>query len=192
MIDKLKSILFSIVVLLVLGLIGYWAIVTLPSGSDFKLSQKVSELQKQNDALTKQVSDLTDQLSTQQSQQVASTTTPTQNTTTNTNTTTTTPKTSTDTSTKPVTYKNQDLIDALQRIVNANIVMDLKSSGTRVGTVQKFLNLYNKTSLAIDNDYGASTQKAVMAFQKDQGLTSDGRAGPGTFNKMISWLKNQG
>ena len=50
------------VILFVLGLIGYWAIVTLPSGSDFKLIQKVTELQKANDDLTNQISDLNDKL----------------------------------------------------------------------------------------------------------------------------------
>jgi peptidoglycan hydrolase-like protein with peptidoglycan-binding domain len=70
--------------------------------------------------------------------------------------------------------------------------MKLSSSGTRVGTVQNFLNLYNKTSNKIDNDYGASTVKSVAAFQKAQGLTADGQAGSSTFSKMISWLKKQG
>ncbi|MBU0999326.1 peptidoglycan-binding protein [Patescibacteria group bacterium] len=70
--------------------------------------------------------------------------------------------------------------------------MKLKSRGTRVGTVQNFLNIYNNTSDKVDNDYGTSTQKAVTAFQKDQGLNADGEAGSGTFNKMISWLKKQG
>ncbi|MDE2031162.1 MAG: peptidoglycan-binding protein [Patescibacteria group bacterium] len=70
--------------------------------------------------------------------------------------------------------------------------MKLKSTGSRVGTVQNFLNIYNNTSSKVDNDYGASTQKAVMAFQKDQGLSADGQAGSSTFAKMISWLKKQG
>ena len=70
--------------------------------------------------------------------------------------------------------------------------MKLKSTGTRVGTVQNFLNLYNKTSNKIDNDYGASTVASVALFQKAQGLTSDGQAGASTFNKMISWLEKQG
>ncbi|PIR68691.1 hypothetical protein COU48_02755 [Candidatus Nomurabacteria bacterium CG10_big_fil_rev_8_21_14_0_10_03_31_7] len=70
--------------------------------------------------------------------------------------------------------------------------MKLKSIGTRVGTVQNFLNVYNKTSNKIDNSYGASTQKAVASFQKTQGMTADGEAGPSTFSKMIDWLKKQG
>ncbi|PIZ53219.1 hypothetical protein COY25_03820 [Candidatus Uhrbacteria bacterium CG_4_10_14_0_2_um_filter_41_7] len=69
--------------------------------------------------------------------------------------------------------------------------MKAKSSGTIVGVVQEFLNIYNKTSNRIDNDYGPGTQKAVTAFQKAQGITADGEAGPGTFRKMIDWLKKQ-
>ncbi|MEJ0002231.1 MAG: peptidoglycan-binding domain-containing protein [bacterium] len=56
--------------------------------------------------------------------------------------------------------------------------MKAKEADASVGNVQKFLNLYFKTSNKIDNDYGASTQKAVASFQKDQGLKADGFAGP--------------
>ena len=69
--------------------------------------------------------------------------------------------------------------------------MKLKSKGTRVGTVQEFLNIYNNTSKKVDNDYGAGTKTDVVNFQKKEGLTADGEAGPTTFVKMIDWLKKQ-
>jgi murein L,D-transpeptidase YcbB/YkuD len=184
--DKLKFIVFSIIVLAVVGVIGYWAVVTIQSGGEFAKSQEISQLQKENADLTKQVADLTDKLnaSTPMPEPITKFTIPSVQ-----NTTSTQPVTP---STQPTTYKNQSLINDLQALVTANVFMKLKSSGTRVGTVQKFLNLYNKTKNKIDNDYGASTVKAVAAFQKIQGLTADGQAGVSTFNKMISWLEKQG
>ena len=65
------------------------------------------------------------------------------------------------------------------------------SRGTRVGTVQEFLNIYNGTDSKIDNDFGATTENQIKAFQKSEGLTADGQAGPGTYKKMIEWLKKQ-
>jgi murein L,D-transpeptidase YcbB/YkuD len=189
MMDKLKFALFSIVILGLLGLLGYWAIFTIQPGSDFATNQKIEQLKKENEDLTKQVADLTDKLNVAQSQPVNPTSVVTQDTTpANTSTTVV----STPAPTKTTTYKNQSLINELQKLVTDNIFMKLKSSGVRVGTVQKFLNVYNGTSNKIDNDYGASTQSAVATFQKDQGLSADGQTGPSTYNKMISWLKKQG
>ncbi|HYD90300.1 MAG TPA: peptidoglycan-binding domain-containing protein, partial [Flavobacterium sp.] len=83
------------------------------------------------------------------------------------------------------------LINELQKLIDDNIFMKEKSSGTRVGTVQTFLNLYNNTSKRVDNDYGAGTKADVIKFQKAVGLTADGEAGPNTYRKMIEWLKKQ-
>ena len=185
--EKLKFTLFSIVVLTLLGVLGYWAVMTIKSGSEFAATLKIGELQQQNEDLTKQVADLTQQLNDSQTQLANATPAPTQSA-----NPPTAPSTPTTTSTKPTTYKNQTLITQLQQLIADNISMKLKSSGTRVGTVQNFLNLYNNTSNKIDNDYGASTVKAVALFQKAQGLTADGQAGAGTFGKMVSWLEKQG
>jgi murein L,D-transpeptidase YcbB/YkuD len=184
--DTLKFILFSIVVLSLLGLLGYWAVSTLQSGDNFATNQKVQQLQKENNDLTKQVATLTDQINTLQSQIAPTNPAPVVQ-----NPTPTTPTTSTP-PTKTTTYKNQSLINDLQNLVTNNVSMKLKSTGTRVGTVQKFLNVYNNTSNKIDNDYGASTQTAVAAFQKAEGLSADGQAGPSTFSQMIAWLEKQG
>ena len=78
----------------------------------------------------------------------------------------------------------------LQKLVDGKVYLKNKSQGSAVGTLQKFLNIYNNTLTKVDNDYGASTATDVKAFQKAQGLTQDGEVGPGTFSKMISWLKN--
>ena len=98
--------------------------------------------------------------------------------------------TRTTTTTTTTVSKYQTLINDLQKLVNGNVYLKNKSQGPAVGTVQKFLNIYNKTSTKIDNDYGASTITAVKNFQKAQKLTVDGEVGSGTFKKMISWLKS--
>jgi peptidoglycan hydrolase-like protein with peptidoglycan-binding domain len=188
MMDTLKFILFSIVVLVLVGILGYWAVATIKSGPEFASNQKIKELQNENEDLTKQVAELTDKLNTLQTQTV----TPTPTTSSPSTSGATTAAATTTAPAKTTTYKNQSLINELQKLVAANITMKLNSSGTRVGTVQNFLNIYNNTINKIDNDYGASMVKAVAAFQKAQGLTANGQAGSSTFNKMISWLKKQG
>lgn len=93
--------------------------------------------------------------------------------------------------TTPTNGQHSDLIAELQKLITDNVLMKEGSRGTRVGTVQKFLNVYNKTSGGLDNDYGAGTKTKVAAFQKAQGLTADGQAGPATYQKMIDWLNKQ-
>ncbi|KKS11760.1 MAG: Peptidoglycan binding domain-containing protein [Parcubacteria group bacterium GW2011_GWB1_41_5] len=160
--EKLKFALFAIVVLGLLGLLGYWAITTLQSGTESKMSEQKTK----ND------------LSALQAKLPASA--PIE---------TSAPK-------KPelVTYKYQSLIGELQKLIDNRVVLKLKSRGANVGTVQRFLNIYNNTSarpVRVDNDYGAGTVKLVTTFQKAEGLTANGEAGPETFNKMIDWLKKQ-
>ena len=87
--------------------------------------------------------------------------------------------------------KHDALIKELQKLADGNIFLKNKSQGIAVGSVQKFLNIYNNTSNKVDNDYGVGTVNGVKNFQKAQGLTVDGETGPGTFRKMISWLKTQ-
>jgi murein L,D-transpeptidase YcbB/YkuD len=177
--DKLKFALFSIVTLSLLGLLGYWAVNTIQSGSESALSQKVKTLQKENEDLKTQIDKLNSQISDLQSElppPVASNPNPNP-------TPTPTPT--------PTVSKYQDLINSLQKLVNGNVFLKLKSVGGYVGTVQQFLNIYNDTTNKIDNDYGAGTKTAVAAFQTDMGLTADGQAGTGTFKAMIDWLKKQ-
>lgn len=191
--ENLKFTLFSIVIIISLGLGGYWAFSTIESGSTHVDAQKQKELEQKNIDLEKQVADLNRQVGllqaaqdaqAQQNQdaldsQIKGATTPT----TPTKTTTTNPLTTT-------VSKNQSLINDLQKLVDGNIFLKNKSQGPAVGTLQNFLNIYNNTSNKIDNDYGVSTTTALKNFQKAQGLTIDGEAGPSTFKKMISWLSS--
>lgn len=84
---------------------------------------------------------------------------------------------------------NIELIEKLQDLINDDINMKQGSRGTRVGTVQKFLNIYFDTEKTIDNDYGPGTLADVKKFQTEEGLGADGLAGPNTYKKMIEVLK---
>ena len=187
--ENFKFFIFSVIVLALLGFGGYWAFSTIESGSSHVDIQKQKELEAKNEELVKQVAELQRQVDlfetekddlAQKEEAVAvidtqepPATTPTKN-----------PTTTTTVS------KNQTLINELQKLVDGNIFLKLKSQGVAVGTVQNFLNLYNKTSNKIDNDYGASTVTLVKNYQKAAGLTADGQTGPTTYKKMIIWLKN--
>lgn len=173
--EKLKSLVFLVIVVGIIGFVGYWSVTTIQSGSEHVINQKTKQLEEENEDLKKEIENLTYELSVLQSKvdefeldaEEAKT------------------------ATTPVVYKYQELVDKLQKLVNDGIFMKLKSHGTRVGTLQKFLNIYNNTSNKVDNDYGPATRRAIIAFQKAQKITADGEAGPNTFKKMISWLKTQ-
>lgn len=84
--------------------------------------------------------------------------------------------------------ENAQLIKDIQKLITDKILMKKGSRGTRVGTVQKFLNEYG-IKVDVDNDYGDTTVNAVKKFQQEQGLLADGQAGEGTYKKMIEWLE---
>lgn len=179
--EKLKFALFSIVTLALVGIFGYWAVVTIQSGSEYVSDQQIKELSQENEALKKEVQKQKNELSAlviklaepalvvpQEPEQKSED-----------------PKTP-----KPTTVTNhQDLISELQKLVDAKVFLKEKSTGPRVGTIQKFLNVYFNTNIKVDNGYGGSTAKRVEDFQRAVGLSPDGEAGPGTISKMIEWLK---
>jgi murein L,D-transpeptidase YcbB/YkuD len=180
--DKLKFALFSVVVLSIVGVVGYWAVATIQSGSEHSKSAKIKQLEQENEDLRGQVEAMADELDTTQArleefvvkeEELAE-------------------QEAEPEVVVPDTYKHQTLISELEKLAKDKVFMKEGSRGSRVGTVQKFLNVFNKTSKKVDNDYGPGTVSDVKAFQKDQGLTSDGEAGAQTFNKMIDWLKEQG
>ena len=181
--DNLKFILASIFVIGILGSAGYWAFSTMESGSAHVSKQKQQELENKNEELQAEVDSLKRQVVLFELEKepipepiIEPETEPIKK-------PTTTPTTT--------VLKYQTLINDLQKLVDGNIYLKRKSQGSTVGSVQKFLNIYNNTSNKVDNDFGASTETAVKNFQKAQGLTADGEVGPGTFKKMISWLKTK-
>jgi len=178
--EKFKYGLFLAIFLAFVALIGYWAFFTLEPGSLHAEKQKQEELTKENEELRKEIESLKSEIrmltyaeeplpTPQAEEEPAQTETP-----------------------ASTTYKNQTLINEVQKLISDNVVMKEGSKGTRVGTVQRFLNLYNNTSKRIDNDFGPGTKTDIINFQKAEKITADGEAGPGTFQKMVDWLKKQG
>jgi murein L,D-transpeptidase YcbB/YkuD len=183
--ERLKSTLFFIIVFAVLGFFGYWAVVSLQSGTEHVTNQQIKQLQKENEELKEEVDSLTEELGVYKPKiedEISNTT----------EELIPVPEVPKLTPIIQIVYKYKDMINELQKMVDENVAMKLKSKGTRVGTVQKFLNIYNSTSNRVDNDYGKSTEVAVTAFQKAEGLKADGEVGVSTFIKMIDWLKKQG
>jgi len=86
--------------------------------------------------------------------------------------------------------EEKELIAQLQKLIDDKIYMKKGSRGTRVGTVQKFLNLYLDKETRVDNDYGPQTIERVRQFQQEEGLDADGMAGPQTYAKMIEVLES--
>ena len=60
------------------------------------------------------------------------------------------------------------------------------SSGSEVTSLQKRLISLNYLSGSADGSFGAKTRDAVMLFQKQTGLTVDGKAGKTTINKLFA------
>lgn len=185
--ENFKFILSSIIVILLLGGSGYWAFTTIESGSTHVDVQKQKELEQKNKDLEKQIADLSREnslLQTAQDNQNQKTQNPEIVDNSNTPEKVVTP-------TKTPTLKYQSLINEIQKLVDGNVYLKLKSQGVAVGSLQKFLNIYNNTSDKIDNDYGPGLVTAVKKFQKAEGLSQDGEVGLNTFKKIIVWLKNK-
>ncbi len=197
--ENLKFSIVSIVIVLLFGGAAYWAFSSIESGTKHidsqkqkALEQKVKDLSNENYQLKRQLGLLEEknqenylaevEVKNQEAEKVIE-----QPATPVVKPTTPTPSTST----QAKTYKYQSLIDEIQGLVNKNVYLKLKSQGSAVGTVQKFLNLYNNTNNKIDNDYGPGTMTVVKNFQKAQGVTADGEIGSETLKKMIAWLKTK-
>ena len=174
--ERFKLIIFSIVILAVVGLVGYWAVRSLEPGDIHANRQRQKELEERNRELEEEIEKLKSDLAVLQpaapEEEIV-----TEN---------------TEPPVSAISYKYQSLIGALEELIADNVVMKEKSRGTRVGTLQTFLNIYFYTSKKIDNDFGKTTKTDLTSFQKKEGLTADGEAGPTTYQKMIDWLKKQG
>ncbi len=63
-------------------------------------------------------------------------------------------------------------------------VLEVGSSGSDVTAVQRKLIQWGYLSGTADGRYGAKTRSAVIAFQRKNGLSADGRVGPATAAAM--------
>ena len=64
--------------------------------------------------------------------------------------------------------------------------LSMGSSGSDVTSLQKRLITLNYMSGSADGSFGAKTRDAVMLFQKQTGLTVDGKAGKTTISKLFA------
>lgn len=58
------------------------------------------------------------------------------------------------------------------------------STGAQVRTIQDKLKRWGYYSGEVDGIFGSGTRKAVVAFQKKNGLTADGIVGPNTLRAL--------
>jgi murein L,D-transpeptidase YcbB/YkuD len=180
--ENIKFGLFSIIILVLLLFVGYWAFKNMESGSSHLANQELKNLKQENEDLKMEITSLKNQVTILESK-ITIEKVPVE-----VETIKEEPK---DTTPEPVVaVKNQSLINELQKLVDGNIYMKKGSQGPRVGTIQQFLNLYNKTSNRIDNDYGPGMEASIKKFQTAEKLSADGQVGPNTYKKMIDWLKN--
>lgn len=182
--ENFKFGIFSIIILALLAFISYWAFSSIESGSSHQYNQELKDLTRENKDLKEEITSLKNEILILKSE-LSSNNLVVNNKEEEVKETIPTPSTTEQIS------KHQTLINELQKLINDNIFMKKGSRGSRVGTVQNFLNIYNNTSTRVDNDYGPGMETAVKKFQTDQGLIADGEAGPNTFKKMIEWLKKQ-
>lgn len=93
------------------------------------------------------------------------------------------------TTTTTTTSQHADLIANLQTMIDDKVVLKAGNKGPQVGTIQTFLNIYNKTTTKVDNDFGPSLTAAVKTYQGKNGLPTTGQVAEKTLTKMIEWLK---
>lgn len=77
-----------------------------------------------------------------------------------------------------------DLFVSSDKEVNAMEVLKFGSKGENVKELQEDLTARGYSVGTIDGDFGQKTKSAVIAFQKDAGLTQDGIVGPKTKNAL--------
>lgn len=183
--EDFKFTLFTIIIIVLFGLGGYWAFSTIENGSSHIDNKKQKLLERENENLKDEIAELKKSISVLETEK-EKTLILVEDTKTDENVVTQTTKT--EDNVKVLKY--QTLINEIQKLVDSNIYLKNKSQGPAVGTLQKFLNIYNNTNIKIDNDYGVTTSDALKIFQKKENLTPDGEAGPNTFKKMIIWLKS--
>jgi hypothetical protein len=180
--ENFKFTFFTIIILALVVLAGYWGFSTIESGSAHVENQEKKALQKENEDLKKENEELKNQVASLEAKNLDQTNTPE------------TPEIEpSETPEIPNTTisKHQDLINELQKMIDENVVLKKGSKGTRVGTIQKFLNVYNNTTNRIDNDYGAKTIEILKKFETEQKLVISDEIGKNTFQFMIDWLKKQ-
>jgi|GEM_PF-724334 len=179
--ENFKFTLVSFVMVLVVAGIGFLAYMALEKGDENGMRQQVRELKEQVADRDEQIVERDRQIAELEtdleSAELLASQTPTEE------------ETSKEPVKNPPATTGTGLLAELESLKAKGVVLEPGDSGAAVGTIQKFLNVYNKTSGGVDNDFGPGTRKKVEAFQVKEKMTPDGGVGPTTLSKMISWLK---
>ena len=72
------------------------------------------------------------------------------------------------------------------KVLTSTETLELGSEGAEVKKLQQKLKDLGYLSGSVDGTFGVATQAAVIAFQKNNNLTADGKAGVATLNKLYS------
>jgi peptidoglycan hydrolase-like protein with peptidoglycan-binding domain len=75
------------------------------------------------------------------------------------------------------------------KLLNKNVGNVVVKNGDEISDVlflQRLLLSYLYPITNLDSDFGPETERAVRAFQQENGLTVDGIVGPKTWNKLFS------
>lgn len=83
-------------------------------------------------------------------------------------------------------------IFSMQISSNVNALSKVGSTGDEVTAIQTKLSELGYYSGSIDGKYGSGTKNAVVAFQKNKGLTADGIAGDKTLTALGISKQNSG
>ena len=75
---------------------------------------------------------------------------------------------------------------AATAVSNSTETLELGSEGSEVKRLQQKLKDLGYLSGSVDGKFGIVTEAAVIAFQKNNNLTADGKAGTATLNKLYS------
>ncbi len=71
-------------------------------------------------------------------------------------------------------------------VAGGNTTLELGSEGDEVKALQKRLKELGYLKGSADGKFGVATEAAVIAFQQNNGLTADGKAGTSTLSKLYS------
>ena len=86
---------------------------------------------------------------------------------------------------------SQEDVAAVVQIYSSIVILSSGSNGTHVGFLQRILSKLNYPPGPIDGIFGNKTKAAVMRFQQENQLVTDGIVGPKTWSALVSALRSQ-
>lgn len=88
------------------------------------------------------------------------------------------------------TPTSNNLETSLETMVDAKASFKKGAKGISIGYIQKFMNIYFKKNLKIDNDFGKTLEADVKKFQSQNKISQTGQVTQSTLQMMVMWLKN--